>query len=493
MTSIPPIPVARGKIDLALIPSMCNRHGLIAGSTGTGKTVTLRVLTEGFSSAGIPVFLADIKGDLSGIARPGGNNPRIEKRVEELHLDSFSYAGLPVAFWDIFGVSGIPMRATISSLGPLLLSRILNLNDTQAGNLSAVFRIADDQKLLLIDIKDLRAMITYVADHTDEFKGEYGMMSRNSLATIQRSLLDLEEQGGDDLFGEPELEIGDLFAEEAGSGMVHILSASRLFQSPRLYSTFLLWLLSELYENLPEVGDRDKPVMVFFFDEAHLLFDKSQAVLKEKIIQIIRLIRSKGIGVFFVTQNPSDIPDDVLGQLGNRFLHALRATTPAEQKAVQAAAKSFRENPGLDTKKALIELGIGEVLMSLLDQNGVPSPVERAFVYPPKSNLAPLESGDIQAIIGNMTRYSRYRERMDRHSAYEALKSMKPEEIPEKKPEKRVPAGTTREAPVSKRKTRQPAAVAGDLAADVAIQIGRSVSRELVRGILGSLTKGGRR
>ncbi len=352
---------------------MANRHGLIAGATGTGKTVTLRVLAENFSRQGVPVFLADVKGDLAGLAQAGGGDARVAARVAELQLEDFTYEGYPVVFWDVFGEQGHPVRTTVSEMGPLLLARLFDLNETQSGVLSLVFRVADDQGLLLLDLKDLRAMLQYVSEHAGEFKVRYGNVSAASIGAIQRSLLALEEQGGERFFGEPALDLEDfLQTDGAGRGVINLLAADRLLQSPRLYATFLLWLLSELFERLPETGDPEKPKLVFFFDEAHLLFSDLPKVLQERIEQVVRLIRSKGVGVYFVTQNPLDLPQEVLGQLGNRVQHALRAFTPRDQKAVRAAAETFRPRPGLDTAAAITELGVGEALVSFLDAGGIP-------------------------------------------------------------------------------------------------------------------------
>ena len=389
-----PILVAKSKRDILLYPHMANRHGLIAGATGTGKTVTLRVLAEQFSHLGVPVFMADVKGDLSGIARPGGDHPKVAERVKALGLEGFPYQASPVVFWDVFGKAGHPIRATVSEMGPLLLSRILNLNEIQSGVLSLVFKVADDNGLLLLDLKDLRAMAQFVGDNADTFKVQYGNVSKASIGAMQRNLLALQEQGAESLFGEPALDFDDLMQTDAkGQGTINILAADKLMQSPTVYATFLLWLLSELFERLPEVGDLPKPKLVFFFDEAHLLFADAPKLLEEKIQQVVRLIRSKGVGVYFVTQNPLDLPDTVLGQLGNRVQHALRAFTPRDQKAVKAAAETFRANPKLDTMKAITELGVGEALVSMQDEKGVPTVVERAWVMPPQSRLAPLSAG----------------------------------------------------------------------------------------------------
>ncbi len=487
-----PSPVAKGETDIYIEPSMANRHGLIAGSTGTGKTVTLRVLVEQFSSMGVPVFLPDIKGDLSGMCRPGGGNKKIEERAALLGLNNFSYEGYPVRFWDLYGKDGHPVRTTISEMGPLLLSRILDLNDTQAGILSMLFRYADDQRLLLIDIADLISLIIFALENTAEIKGKYGNMTPASLGAIQRAVLTLEEQGGELFFGEPSLVLEDIMEVKDGRGTINLLSAAALMKAPKIYSTFLLWLLSELYDDLPEVGDMEKPKFLLFFDEAHLLFADTPKALEEKIIQIVRLIRSKGVGVYFITQNPGDIPEDVLGQLGNRVQHALRATTPGEMRAVKTAAKSFRQNPKIDTEKVIGELGIGEALVSVLDRSGVPTPVERAFVYPPHSSLPPLPATDVQAEIRSSPMFGKYEEMINRHSAAEEL-SERQKEIEAEKPEPPVRA-PAKPKPAStstgrKRKTKDVGDVVGTIAIRTATNIGTQIGKEIVRGMLGSWLK----
>src|SRR3954470_24449213 len=377
-----PLPLVIAKSadsELRLLPALANRHGLITGATGTGKTVTLQVMAERFSAIGVPVFMADVKGDLSGLAAAGATSPKMEQRLAALKLKAPDWRANPVVFWDALGEAGHPVRATISDMGPLLLGRLFNLNDTQQGVLSLVFKIADDNGLLLLDSKDLRAMLQHIGDNASQFTTEYGNVSAASIGAIQRSLLEIEQQGGARFFGEPMLDMNDLLqTDSAGRGVVNILAADKLLNSPKLYSTFLLWMLSELFEHLPEVGDLDKPKLVFFFDEAHLLFNEAPKPLLDKIEQVVRLIRSKGVGVYFVTQNPLDVPETVLGQLGNRVQHALRAFTPRDQKAVKAAADTMRANPGLDTATAITELAVGEALISLLDEKGRPQPVERA-------------------------------------------------------------------------------------------------------------------
>ncbi|MDR0776311.1 MAG: DUF853 domain-containing protein [Azonexus sp.] len=407
----------------ALLPQMANRHGLITGATGTGKTVTLQSMAERLSSIGVPVFMADVKGDLSGMATAGQPSEKLLQRVAELGLDGFQPYANPVAFWDVFGQGGVPVRATISHMGPLLLARLLNLNDTQTGVLQLVFKIADDQGLLLLDLKDLRAMVQHVGDNAAQFRTEYGNITTASIGAIQRGLLTLGEQGGDIFFGEPMLDIADLMRVDAnGRGVINVLAAEKLINAPALYSTFLLWLLSELFERLPEAGDLDQPKLVFFFDEAHLLFTDAPQALVDKVEQVVRLIRSKGVGVFFVTQNPLDVPEKILGQLGNRVQHALRAFTPRDQKAVQAAAQTMRANPKFNAATAITELGVGEALVSFLDDKGRPNIVERAFIFPPASRLGPLTTTERQTMIQASPLLATYGQAIDRYSAYEALR-----------------------------------------------------------------------
>lgn len=412
------------KGGIYMYPKMANRHGLIAGATGTGKTVTLKVLAESFSEMGVPVFLADIKGDVSGMCLPGEDSEGFQKRLHnKLGLETkWKFNGYPVTFWDVYGKKGLPVRTTISEMGPDLLARLLELNDTQAGVLSIVFRVADDQGLLLLDFKDLRSMVQYVGDNAADFKTQYGNVTAQSIGAIQRALLRLEDQGANTFFGEPALDIKDWFATDAnGYGMINLLHCTELFQNPLLYSTFLLWMLSELYEMMPEAGDLDKPKMVFFFDEAHLIFKDAPASLLAKVEQIVRLIRSKGIGIYFITQQPADVPENVLAQLGNKIQHALRAYTPKERKALKATAQSFRANPELDAEAALGELGTGEVLVSLLDPEGIPTMVQRAYVMPPRSFLGVCDDDLRQQKIAGSPLYSKYAESVDRESAYEIL------------------------------------------------------------------------
>ena len=410
-------------IDLSILPKMANRHGLITGATGTGKTVTLQTIAEQFSNIGVPVFMADVKGDLSGVSQTGGGNTKVADRVQQLGLANFTYHGNPVTFWDVFGEQGHPLRATVSEMGPLLFTRLLNLNDTQSGVMTIAFKLADDNGLLLLDLKDLRALMQYVGDNAKQLTTEYGNVSPASIGAIQRGLLMLEQQGGDIFFGEPALNLMDLIQTDSnGKGMLNILVADKLMTSPKLYATFLLWLLSELFEQLPEVGDMDKPKLLFFFDEAHLLFTDAPTALIDKIEQVVRLIRSKGVGVYFITQNPLDVPLKVLGQLGNRVQHALRAFTPMDQKAVKTAADTFRQNPLFDTGEAITQLGTGEALVSFLDEKGAPTIVERALVVPPHSQIGPITAEQRAAIITDSLVAGVYETLVDRESAYEVLK-----------------------------------------------------------------------
>ena len=412
-----------GQNELCLLPSLANRHGLITGATGTGKTVSLQVMAEQFSRIGVPVFMADVKGDLTGISQPGKPSPKLTERLERLGLPQPEFAGSPVTLWDVFGEKGHPLRATVSDMGPLLLARMLGLNETQEGVLHLVFRIADERGLLLLDAKDLRAMLQYVGDNAKDFTTEYGNVSAASIGAIQRGLLALDAQGADQFFGEPMLNLDDMMQTDAkGRGVVNVLAADKLMNAPRLYAAFLLWLLSELFEQLPEVGDVDKPKLVFFFDEAHLLFNEAPRALLEKVEQVVRLIRSKGVGVYFVTQNPLDVPDTVLGQLGNRVQHALRAFTPRDQKAVRAAAETMRANPAFSAEQAITELGVGEALISLLDEKGRPRIVERGFVVPPASRLGPIDENERAALLASSIVAGVYEQVLDRESAYEKLR-----------------------------------------------------------------------
>jgi DNA helicase HerA-like ATPase len=506
MSEVPGIIVAKGAGPLQLLPRYANRHGLIAGATGTGKTVTLQVLAEGLSARGVPVFLADVKGDLSGISQAGQATPKLQERLSQLGIANLKFRGYPAIYWDLFGEQGHPTRAMVSDLGPVLLSRLFDLNEVQAGVLALVFKVADDRGLLLLDLKDLRAMLAYVADSAKELTTTYGNVSATTIGAIQRCLLQLEEQGGDRFFGEPALELADLMmVGPDGAGAINILAADKLMQNPRLYSTFLLWLLSDLFENLPEVGDLDKPKLVFFFDEAHLLFNQAPKALLEKIEQVVRLIRSKGVGVFFITQNPLDIPDIVLGQLGNRVQHALRAFTPRDQKAVRAAAETFRANPKLDTAKTIMELGVGEALISFLEGGGTPAMVERAFVLPPTSRIGPATLSERQAAIAASPVQGHYEQTVDRESAYEQLSQrsqggeamtagtgrwqrsgdVRAPSVPGRAPAREAPGAIERVLLGDGRRQGLAEAAAKSLVRNIAGQVGR----QLIRGVLGSLLR----
>ena len=495
-----PLPIAKhGDLTLELLPALANRHGLITGATGTGKTVSLQVIAEGLSGIGVPVFMADVKGDLAGMSQPGTSSPRLEERVRSMGMEMPAFKANPVVFWDVFGEQGHPVRATVSDLGPLLLARILNLNETQQGVLALVFKLADDNGLLLLDLKDLRALLQYAADNAQSLQTSYGNISAASIGAIQRGLLSLEQQGGASFLGEPMLNIDDLLQTDAGRGVVNILAADRLMQSPTLYATMLLWLLSELYERLPEVGDRDKPKLVFFFDEAHLLFTDAPKVLMDKIEQVVRLIRSKGVGVFFVTQNPLDVPDIVLGQLGNRVQHALRAFTPRDQKAVKAAASTMRANPKIDTEKAITELGVGEALISFLDEKGRPEPVERAFVLPPASRIGPITADERKAVMERSPVKGVYDKPVDRESAYEKLANRAAVSAGGPPPS---PAGTSGGGIMDSIKGSLGGLMTGSGRKDSLVEamaksavrtMGSTVGREIVRGVLGSLLGGGGR
>lgn len=489
-----PLLIAKsGDKPLCLLPRMANRHGLVAGATGTGKSVTLQALAEQFSHAGVPVFMADVKGDLAGMSQPGGGNAKVEARAGEMRLNDFAYAACPVVFWDMYGKQGHPMRTTITEIGPLLLSRLLGLNDTQAGVLTAAFRIADDRGWLLLDLADLRALLQHLAENGREYGTRYGNISAASVGAIQRGLLQLEHEGGDRLFGEPALNLDDLLQTDAkGQGVINILAADALYHSPRTYATLLLWLLAELFETMPEIGDPDKPRLVFFFDEAHLLFDDASPALLDKIEQVMRLIRSKGVGVYFVSQNPLDIPDVVLGQLGNRIQHALRAYTPRDQKAVRAAAQTFRVNPGLDVETAITELGVGEALVSFLDEKGRPQPVERALIRPPGSRLGPVTEQERQRSIRGSLLYGHYEKQVDRASAYEMLQKQA------------IQSADTQQSAEEDDASEGRGFDWGDLlgggrrqgvletaAKSAARAIGNALGRQIIRGVLGSL--GGRR
>jgi DNA helicase HerA-like ATPase len=488
----------RDAIECHLRLDKANRHGLVTGATGTGKTVTLQTLAEGFSRHGVPVFMADVKGDLTGISQPGRIEGKLAQVLAERGIPAPEPAACPVTLWDVFGQQGHPVRATLSDMGPLLLARMLGLNETQAGVLNLVFKIADDQGLLLLDLKDLRAMLQHVGDHARQYTTQYGNISAASVGAIQRGLLALEQQGADRFFGEPMLDIADLMQTVDGRGVVNILAADQLLRAPRLYGTFLLWLLSELFETLPEVGDVDKPKLVFFFDEAHLLFDDAPKVLVERIELVVRLIRSKGVGVFFVTQNPLDVPDSILGQLGNRVQHALRAFTPRDQKAVKAAAQTMRPKPGLDLEAAITELGVGEALVSLLDAKGRPSETERVWVLPPASRLGPVTPPERQALLRSSLVAGVYEQTIDRESAYERLRA--------------THAAPAADAPAAASATGGLGGAVGELlfgrtgprggqtdglvqtVVKTAVrQVGAHLGRQLVRGLLGGLVGGSTR
>lgn len=516
--------IAKGEVSAYLLPKMANRHGLIAGATGTGKTTTLKAMAESFSDMGVPVFLADIKGDLASLSVAGSDNPKTLERLKILGIEKHNYKSFPVRFWDVFGEGGHPVRTTISDMGPLLLGRLLGLNETQTGVLNIVFRIADDKGMLLLDLKDLRAMLQYVGDHAREFTLDYGNVSAQSVGAILRSLLSLEDQGGEFFFGEPALDIYDwMKTNEQGLGFINILHCVKLYQMPSLYSTFLLWMLSELFEVLPEMGDTDKPKLVFFFDEAHLLFDDAPKVLIDKVVQVVRLIRSKGVGVYFITQNPADLPSDVLGQLGNRIQHALRGYTPVEQKMIRAAAQTFRQNPKYDTETVLTELATGEALVSCLDADGRPGIVERGFIVTPQSMFGTIDDSARRQIISSSPMSGKYDREIDRESAYELLQvkvrqeqaavQEEAEKIEKQKEYDRLekerqkeydrlekerqrlekerqrasrPTGYGRTSTASPRRRKSAIEKMGTTALNT---IGREVGRSLIRGLLGSLKR----
>ncbi|HKV99622.1 MAG TPA: helicase HerA-like domain-containing protein [Vicinamibacterales bacterium] len=507
-----PLPIAKvpGGSELTLLPALSNRHGLITGATGTGKTVTLQVMAEQLSRIGVPTFMADVKGDLAGISQAGAASPKLADRLKNIGVDMPSFGASPVVFWDVFGTSGHPVRATTSDMGPLLLSRLLDLNETQRGVLTLVFKIADDNRLELLDCKDLREMLQYVGDNAKQFTTDYGNISAASIGAIQRGLLAIETQGGDKFFGEPMLDIDDLLQTQGGRGVVNILAADQLVNAPKLYASFLLWMLSELFEHLPEVGDPDKPKLVFFFDEAHLLFTDAEPAVVQKIEQVVRLIRSKGVGVFFVTQNPLDVPDTVLGQLGNRVQHALRAFTPRDQKAVNTAATTLRANPKIKTEQVITELSVGEALVSFLDEKGTPQIVERAWIMPPASRIGAITDAERRAIMNESSVKSTYDQPLDRESAYEKLHARTAKrqgpikiEVP--------PATTPKETPPPTQET-DPQTASGTISSvifgttgprggyhagmldavlkSMSRSIGSGLGRTILRGILGS--KGGR-
>ncbi|MBQ1405850.1 MAG: DUF853 family protein [Oscillospiraceae bacterium] len=484
-----------GETPVCLLPRMANRHGLISGATGTGKTITLKVMAESFSALGVPVFLADVKGDLAGCCRTGERTEAIDRRLTAMGLDpeTFRYQPFPVRFWDVYGEMGHPVRTTVSEMGAPLLSRLLDLTAVQEGVLTIVFRVADEKGWLLSDLKDLRAMVNYVAEHADEYRSEYGNVSKQSAGAIQRSLLQLEDAGGDLFFGEPDIELSDWFqTDDKGKGYINILHCERLYRSPLLYATFLLWLLAELFEQLPEVGDPEQPKLVFFFDEAHLLFDDAPKALVDKVEQVVRLIRSKGVGVFFITQRPSDVPDSVLAQLGNKVQHALRAYTPAEQKAVRAAAQGFRANPAFDTQDAIMDLGTGEALVSFLDEKGRPSVVERVTILPPQSLMGPIDERRRSAELSYDELYGKYETPVDPESAYEIITADREAAA---KAEAEAQAAKEREKleqqkEKEKKATSKRRSSAGRKVANSALNaVGREVGRSFTRGLLGTLKK----
>ena len=496
-----PILVAKSNArECYLLPDKANRHGLITGATGTGKTITLQRMAESFSHLGVPVFMADIKGDLTGVSQIGGGNQRVDDRLTMMGLkEGFDYSGCPVTLWDVFGEQGHPLRATISEMGPLMLARVLQLNDTQAAVLTLCFKIADTGGLMLLDFKDLRALLQYVGENAEQFQSEYGNVSKATIGAIQRGLLELENQGAEKFFGEPAVSISDFMQTISGKGVINILAADKLFNSPKLYSTFLLWLLSELFEMLPEAGDLEKPKLVFFFDEAHLLFNDTPQALVDKIEQVVRLIRSKGVGVYFVTQNPVDIPESILGQLGNRVQHALRAFTPKDQKAVRSAAETFRPNPEVDVATAITELSVGEALVSFLDDKGTPSMVERAFVIPPHSHIGPVSPDQRQQLLANSLVAGQYEKVVDRESAYELLKAKS--EVAAQSAQAQADAEAAaeqaeteaKEAAKAEKESAKSSVASGSFGAfakSASRAIGSNVGREIVRGVLGSIFGG---
>ena len=480
MQNPPSILVGKGESALYLLPSMANRHGLVAGATGTGKTVTLQVLAEGFSRCGVPVFMADVKGDLSGLSQPGEAKPKLLERAKRVGMEDFRARSCPTVLWDLFGAQGHPVRATVSDMGPLLLARLLDLNDIQEGVLNIAFKLADDEGLMLLDLNDLRSLLAYLGDNAKELKSTYGNLSGASIGAIQRSLLTLEQQGAAHFFGEPALNLDDLMHRDAsGHGIVNILAADKLMQTPKVYATVLLWLLAELFEELPEAGDLPQPKLVFFFDEAHLLFTDAPKALIQQIEQVVRLIRSKGVGVYFVTQNPLDIPDAVLGQLGNRVQHALRAFTPRDQKAVRAAAQTLRANPALDTETAITELGVGEALVSLLDAKGTPGIVQRALICPPASRIGPASREEREEVLRRSPLHGKYDQVIDRESAHERLRARAQQSAP-------LPVDTAE--PRGRSSGRQGLGEA--FAKSLARSVGSSLGRQILRGVLGAIFKG---
>ena len=479
MSDTPKILLGKGEQQVFLDPRYANRHGLIAGATGTGKTVSLQVLAEGFSNMGVPVFMADIKSDLSGMSQAGNPHPKIDERVSKIGMENFAFANNPVVFWDIFGEKGHPVRATVTDMGPTLLSRLMDLNETQEGVLNIAFKWADDEGLLLLDLKDLQETLKYVGENAKEFKDGYGNVSSASVGAIQRRLLVIEEQGADYFFGEPALDLWDFMrTHHSGKGNINILAADKLMMNPRLYATFLLWLMSELFEELPEVGDQPRPRFVFFFDEAHLLFDDAPKALLEKIQTVVRLIRSKGVGIYFISQSPLDIPDSVLSQLGNRVQHALRAFTPRDQKAVKTTAETMRANPAFDTAEAIMQLGVGEALVSTLEDGGVPSVTERTLMCPPHSRIGPATLEERRAVMSQSAFAGRYDNTVDRESAYEKLQV---------RAERRAETEAKKAASQPRGRSRQ--SVGEAFAKTMARSIASRLATRIVRGVLGSILR----
>ena len=488
--------IGKGKSENSILLNKVNRHGLISGATGTGKTVTLKVLTEGLSDAGVPTILADVKGDLANISKPGEINDKLQERLNELGISNFEFKNYPVNMWDVYGEKGIPLRVTVSEMGPLMLSKILDLNDTQMGVLNIIFRVADSEGLLLIDLKDLKQVINFVDNNRDEISKNYGNVASQSLSAISRKLLFIEDAGGDLFFGEPAIDINDLVRTDAsGRGIVNILNASKLISNPLLYSMLLLYLLSEIYENFPEVGDLDKPKLVFFFDEAHLLFNNTPSVLKDKIIQVVRLVRSKGVGVFFITQNPLDVPEEVSSQLSNRIVHQLRAYSPKELKAINAVANTFRQDDSINLKEEIINLRTGEAIVSFADESGAPSLADRALILPPHSSFVTLNDAEYRNLVESSNLYIKYKDMVDRESAYEVLlKRIENEKIQEERQkleEERLKEIEKREKELEKeRKSSRKQKSYIDKRIDSMLgTITRSIGREIARGLLGSIKK----
>lgn len=496
--------IGKGDVPVRLLAKYGNRHGMIAGATGTGKSVSLMVLAEGFSRLGVPVFMADVKGDVSGLAMPGTTNEKITSRVQQIGIEGYVNEANPTVFWDLYGKKGHPIRTTVSEFGPTLFNRILELNETQSGVLDIAFKLADDEGLLLLDLNDLRALLNFVSENKTDISKKYGLVSPASVAAIQRALLRLEQEGGEEFFGEPALDLKDIMRQDMnGRGIINLLTAEQLILKPRLYSSFLLWLLSELFENLPEMGDLDKPKLVFIFDEAHLLFEDCPPALQQRVEQVVRLIRSKGVGVYFCSQNPDDVPDDILGQLGNRIQHALRAYTPRDQKAVRTAAETFVQNPKLDVAKVISELAVGEALVSTLQEKGIPSPVERAYICPPRCRMGAITDEERAAVRSRSPVDGKYDTAIDRESAYEILnrqvagEPVKTEKMGEKPTPPAAPAKTPEEPPSKLNeflwgtKRRQGAVEAAAKSATRTVANG--LGRQLLRGLLGGLLGGKRR